>query len=47
VPFQLLCSIDELCVLASVSLGEMGDGVDDVDTMFESYHIITCLGYFL
>jgi len=37
---QLLCAIDELCVPAFVGHDEMGDGVDDIDTMFDSYSLI-------
>jgi len=32
---QLLCTVDELCVPPFVGTGEMGDGVDDIDTMFD------------
>jgi len=32
---QLLCAVDELCVPAFVGPDEMGDGVDDIDTMFD------------
>jgi len=32
---QPLCALDELCVPAFVGPDEMGDGVDDIDTMFD------------
>jgi hypothetical protein len=32
---QLLCAVDELCVPAFVGPDEMGDGVDDIDSMFD------------
>jgi len=32
---QLLCAIDELCVPAFVDPDEMGNVVDDIDTMFD------------
>jgi hypothetical protein len=32
---QLLCAVDELCVSASVGPDEMGDLVDDIDTIFD------------
>jgi len=32
---QVLCTVDELCVPAFVGHDEMGDGVDDIDTMFD------------
>jgi len=32
---QLLCAVDELCVPAFVGRDEMGDGVDDIDNMFD------------
>jgi len=31
---QLLCAVDELCVPAFVGPDEMGDLVDDIETMF-------------
>jgi len=38
---QLFCAIDELRVPAFVGPDEMGDGVDDIDTMFDCYFSIT------
>jgi len=35
---QLLCAVDELCVPAFVSPDEMGELVDDIETMFDWYH---------
>ena len=35
---QLLCAIDELCVSALVGPDEMGDLVDEIETMFDWYH---------
>jgi len=35
---QLLWAIDELCIPAFVSPDEMGDLVDDIETMFDWYH---------
>jgi hypothetical protein len=32
---QLLCAVDELCVPAFVGPDEMGDLVDDIETMFD------------
>jgi len=32
---QLLCAVDELCVPAFVGPDEMGEVVDDIDTLFE------------
>jgi len=32
---QLLRAVDELCVPAFVGTHEMGDGVDDINTMFD------------
>jgi len=32
---QLLCAVDELCVPAFVGPDEMGEAVDDIDTMFD------------
>jgi len=32
---QLLCAVNELCGPAFVGPNEMGDGVDDMDTMFD------------
>jgi hypothetical protein len=32
---QLLCAVDEICVSAFVGPDEMGDVVDDIDTMFD------------
>jgi len=32
---QLHCAVDELCVPAVVGPDEMGDGVNDFDTMFD------------
>jgi len=32
---QLLCTIDELCVPAFVSPAEMGEVVDNINTMFD------------
>jgi len=32
---QLLCAVDDFCVPASVGPDEMGDGVDDIDSMFD------------
>jgi len=37
---QLLCAIDELCIPAFVGPDGMGDGVDDIDTMFDWYFSI-------
>jgi len=37
---QLVCAIDELCIPAFVGPDEMGEVVDDVDTMFHWYHSI-------
>jgi hypothetical protein len=34
-PFQLHCAIDQLCVPAVDGLDEMGNGVDDIDSMFD------------
>jgi len=33
---ELLCMVDELCVRAFVGCDEMGDGVEDFDTMVKS-----------
>jgi len=33
--FQPLCTVDELCVPALVGPDGMGDGVDDINTMFD------------
>jgi hypothetical protein len=35
VRLQLLCAVDELCVPAVVGPDEMGDLVDDIETMFD------------
>ena len=32
---QLLCTIDELCVPAFVGPDEIGDSVDDIESMFD------------
>jgi len=40
-PQQLLCTVDELCVPAFVSPDEMGEVVDDIDSMFKWYHLIS------
>ena len=32
---QLLCAVDKLCVPAFVGPDEMGDLVDDIETMFD------------
>jgi len=37
---KLLCAIDELCVPAFIGPDEMGDGVDDIDTIFDKYFLI-------
>jgi hypothetical protein len=42
---QLLGAVDELCVPAFIGSDEMGDGVDDIDTLFDSYFSISELGY--
>jgi len=34
---QILCAVDELCVPGFVGPDEMGDGVDDIDTMLDQY----------
>jgi len=36
---QLLCCCDELCVPAFVTPDEMGEVVDDINTMFHRYHL--------
>jgi len=42
---QLLCAVYELCVTAFFSPDEMGEVVDDIDTMCDWYHSITWSGY--
>ena len=37
---QLLCAVDELCVPAFVGPDDIGDFVDDSETMFNRYHLI-------
>jgi len=37
---QLLGAVDELCVPAFVGPDEMGNGVDDIDNMFDRYFSI-------
>jgi hypothetical protein len=32
---QLLCAVDELCILAFSGPDELGDVVDDIETMFD------------
>jgi len=36
---QLLCAVDKLCVPAFVGPDEMGDLVDDIETMFDCFPI--------
>jgi len=38
---QYQLTVDELYAPAFVSPDEMGDGVDDIDTIFDWYHLIT------
>jgi len=35
---QLLCAVEELCVPAFVGPAEMGDSVNEIETMFDWYH---------
>jgi len=38
---QLICAIDELCVPAFIGPNAMGDGVDQIDKIFDRDHSIT------
>jgi hypothetical protein len=42
---QYLCAVDELCIPAFVGPDEMWEVVDDMDTMFDKYHLTIWLCY--